>query len=103
VYTAPVLVVADSAILKPVAGASSVNSRLPRPTVTGEDQQPVLVDQAGPVHRLGQRAAVGEAVTRILVSAPGRLHHPVDGEEGVRGEFHGVPFCTGTITDPATA
>src|SRR5215510_1209818 len=35
-YTAPVLVVAESVSLKPVAGASSVNSRLPRPTVTGK-------------------------------------------------------------------
>jgi len=34
-YTAPVLVVAESVSLKPVAGASSVNSRLPRPTVKG--------------------------------------------------------------------
>src|SRR5215831_13915172 len=35
-YTAPVLVVAESVSLKPVAGASSVNRRLPWPTVTGK-------------------------------------------------------------------
>src|SRR5215467_13938759 len=34
-YTAPVLVVAESVSLKPVAGASLVNRRFPRPTVTG--------------------------------------------------------------------
>src|SRR5215813_11551569 len=47
-YTAPVLVVAESVSLKPVAGASSVNSRLPRPTATGKTSSRYSSIKAGP-------------------------------------------------------
>src|SRR5215475_6035956 len=47
-YTAPVLVVEESVSLKPVAGASSVNSRLPRPTATGKTSSRYSSIKAGP-------------------------------------------------------
>src|SRR5262249_57133419 len=34
----------------------------------------------------------GKPATRVLLSAPRRLHHPIDGQEGVKSQFHGAPF-----------
>src|SRR5262249_59582504 len=36
--------------------------------------------------------AVSEAATRVLLGASRGLHHPIDGQEGVKGQFHGAPF-----------
>src|SRR5262249_58853076 len=36
--------------------------------------------------------ARGKPATRVLLSAPRRLHHPIDGQEGVKSQFHGAPF-----------